>query len=640
MKMKTMTKEKLNDNAQKALQKVINSLNKKETRVEQLQMTQFLTRFLDYAKVPGYTAIVEAGTGVGKSFGYLVAQCEYLKSIPFDKKHKTVIATNTISLQEQLIKKDIPVIQKLYPNIRFEKAKGRNNYVCSRLLAEAGNGDLFVNKDDDLIKIEEWLHNNNTGDKSDLDCEVSQETWKSVAADSTACHGRGCAYYSECYYEKAKKKLKKADVIITNHAVVLADIQNQNLPDYTHIIIDEAHNFEKNALKAMTVDISIHRFKYISRKVQNSYCQAGLRRVKKLTVMNDCSDHLQSFAEDFLSALPEGRLKDMIDTTKGDLLVAQLDKAIAILGAALTDETSIIQNELKLVIEETNKLRDELHAFLYRKFETYVYWVEKNKAYYAPTNTSFLGKFWATKTSILTSATINVAGSFNSFIWGLSLCRSTTYSLKLNSPFNYKKNALVYIPPNAISPKDKNYNDYLIETIPQIVKKTGGKTFVLFTSFASLNTVYEAVKEELSDFNLLKQGQGNKGYLLQEFKSANNSVLFGTDTFWEGVDEDLNCVIITKLPFAVPTDPIEEARYEKLKAAGKNPFLIKSLPACALKLKQGTGRLIRNFGKRGVIVICDPRINANWGKPIIQTLPEMKWTDNINQIDLYMPKIS
>ncbi|KUG05272.1 ding family atp-dependent helicase yoaa [hydrocarbon metagenome] len=632
-------KNKLNNQAQDALDKIVNKLNKKESRPEQIQMVQFIRRFLNYAKDPGRAAVVEAGTGVGKTFAYLVAFCEHLKSLSTNQQSKLVIATNTINLQEQLIKKDIPIINKLYPGIRFEKAKGKNNYICLRQLAEANNGNLFFNDKEveEIKKISDWVYNSETGDRSDMDFDIDYNTWRSIASDTASCYGNNCPYHSECYYERAKKRLKKADIIITNHAMVLADIQNNNLPEYSHILIDEAHNFENNALKAMTVEISAQRLKSIIRKINNTYCQAGLRRVKKITAMNATLQGIETNAQEFLDSLPEGRIKTVIDPVKAELLITQLNAVIDILKSALSEEKSVIQNELSLVIEAATKLSIEVRAFTFQELESYVYWSKNGKAFFAPTSTSFLKSYWANKTSVLTSATINVAGSFKPFIWGLNLNPVNTYSLKLNSPFNYKENALVYIPAEAISPKEGQYNEYLIKTIPEIIKKTQGKVFVLFTSYTTLNTVYEATESNLSGFKLLKQGQGNKDYLLQEFKTSDKSVLFGTDSFWEGVDEELNCVIITKLPFAVPTDPIEEARYEILKNAGKNPFMYKSIPACALKLKQGAGRLIRNSENRGVIVICDPRINAKWGKPIVNTLPEMRWTDNIEVIDMYMP---
>lgn len=633
-------KDKLNAKSKKALNKVISKLQNMESRAEQTHMAQFITRFLNYAKTPGHTALIEAGTGIGKSLGYLTPLCEYIKTT---SETKTVIATNTISLQEQLIKKDIPILKELYSGIRFEKAKGRNNYICKRRLVESSEGNLFSSDQEerDLKRIKEWLKNNQTGDKADMDFEIDYNTWKIIESDVSHCYAQTCPYYSMgCYLEKAKKRLKKADIIVTNHAMVLTDLQNKILPDYSHIVIDEAHNFEKNALRAMTVEISTKRLNYIIKRINSNYCQAAIRRAKKLSHTLECIQALEVAAAKFLGSLPNGRIKAKIDEIEsGDLFLTQLGVILGILKNSLNDDKSIIQTELKLTIDEVKNFRQQVRAFTLQELSDHVYWAESNKAYYAPIHTAFLRAFWNSKTSVLTSATLSVAGSFKPFIYGLNLNINTTYSLKLNSPFDYMKNALVYTPAEAVSPKNEGYTNFLTTIIPLIIKKSGGKTFVLFTSFALLNTVYDAVKSELSDYNLLKQGQGNKEHLLRKFKTG-NSVLFGTDTFWEGVDEDINCVIITKLPFAVPTDPIEEARYELLKKAGKNPFMIKSIPGCALKLKQGAGRLIRNADKRGVIVICDPRIKAHWGRPIIETLPNMRWTSNPELLDLYFPKIS
>lgn len=631
-------KEALCQLTEKALNRVVARLEKSEIRLEQIKMAQFIMRFLDFAKTPGHTAIVEAGTGVGKSLGYLVPLCEHIKKSP---DTKAVVATNTINLQEQLIKKDIPTIMLQYPEICFEKAKGRNNYVCLRRLEESDNGNLFFSdqEESELEKIKEWVQRSETGDKADMGFQVGYDVWKTIQSDVTYCYSQACPYQKKCYYEKAKKRLKKANIIVANHAMVLMDLQMPNLPEYHYLIIDEAHNFEKNALHAMTVEISLKRLNYVIKRINSTYCQSALRKAKKLSETLECIQAIEGAGPKFLNALPSGRITVKTEFDYGNSFISHLIKAIKILESAKTNENSVIQTELRLTIDEVKKLALEVRAFLYQELPDHVYWAEPGKACYAPIHTGYLRDFWDSKTSILTSATISVANSFKPFIYGLSLNIQKTYSLKLNSPFDYMKNALVYTPANAVSPKGEGYINFLIDTIPPIVKKAGGKTFVLFTSFAALNAVYDGVQNQLSEYNLLKQGQGNKEYLLQEFK-AKNSVLFGTDTFWEGVDTDINCVIITKLPFAVPTDPIEEARYELLKKAGKNPFMLKSIPGCALKLKQGTGRLIRNATKRGVIVICDPRIFAHWGKPIVKTLPNMRWTSNIDLLDSYLPKIS
>lgn len=636
-----MDKNKMKEKIKSALTNVTSALQFPEMRNEQLQMSDFIYRFLNYAKEPGLATIIEAGTGVGKTFAYLVPICEYLSDIKDEEtKTKVVIATNTISLQEQLIQKDIPVIQNFYPDIRIEKAKGRNNYVCLRLINNLQEGNLFTTYEEDLslMELERWASDSSTGDKSDLPFEVEEKAWQSVQSDALTCHGNACYFNNRCFYNKARKKLYDADIIIANHALVLTDLQNPVLPGYTHIVIDEAHNFEKNALKAFTIEIDLYRFLRITKKLNNNYCQAGLRVIKKQAAVQNWINNTIPLAEKFLYEFPDGRVKESVPSEDGEILIDQLHQIIPTLSQAIKkSQTPIIKKELTTAAEEIEKLSSEIAVFLYQSENDYVYWAEKGKLKYAPITTKHLRSFWNNKTAILTSATLSVANSFKSIIFNLSLNPKSTYTLKLDSPFNYRENALLYIPKTAISPKNGEFAEYIIETIPEIVERTGGKTFILFTSFQLLNYTYENLQDKLKNYTLLKQANGNKEQIVKEFRESDKPVLFGTDTFWEGVDENINCVIITKLPFAVPTDPIEEAVYEKILKLGKNPFLIKSIPSCALKLKQGVGRLIRNSKKRGVIVILDPRITSSWGKPIIKTLPEMRMTSDITMLNTYTP---
>jgi len=412
-------KELLNKQTEQALYKVTSSLAKQETRPEQLNMAQFLRRFLDYANKPGHAALVEAGTGVGKSFAYLVPVCEYIQAS--DQKPKFVVATNTINLQEQLLR-DIPLIQNHYPKLVFEKAKGRNNYICRRLLSELCEGNLFISNEDieNYKQIEEWIYEQDgTGDKSDLPFEVDSAVWRAIASDSISCHGAGCYFHQKCFYSKAKQKLAKANVIITNHATVLTDLQNQILPDYTHIVIDEAHNFEKNALQSFTTEISMSRFRIITKKLGSNHCQAGLRRGKKLADVQTWIDNTLTMAENFLAGLPEGRVKEDINTDRGFELVNQLKYVLPMLVRSVESAPSpVIKSEFELVLAETKKLIEELLSFLERNLNPFVYWAENNTAKYAPISTNHLKLLWESKVAILTSATISVANSFNPLIWG------------------------------------------------------------------------------------------------------------------------------------------------------------------------------------------------------------------------------
>lgn len=636
-----LMKEIINKRIEKQLKEVTSNLEIPEIRDEQLIMSQNLCRFLNYAENPGLGYLIEAGTGVGKSFAYLIALFEHLKNNTEDRE-KAIIATNTINLQEQLLNKDIPAVQKFYPDLKVEKAKGRNNYVCLRQLKGTYEGNLFINDEADevFVKIETWLdRDNGSGDRADVPFKVDNDTWHEISSSAESCHGNNCPFNNKCYYNKAIRKIQRADVIIANHALILTDIKNSFLPNYTYLIIDEAHNFEKNALKAFTVEINKYRFNRIIKKLKNSYCQAGLRRAKKIEVLEKWFYNIELLADNFLNGLPDGRIYEKPDFIHGEKLLNELYQISTILQSTITkNETTIIKVELEKAVDEIAVLALDIEQFLMFNSENNVYWCKNKKACYAPITTSFLQNFWKGKTSVLTSATLTVADSFTNIVMNLNLDKKNIFTLKLDSPFDYKNNAVVYLPSFAISPKEEEYTDYLIQVIPDIVQQTNGKTFVLFTSFSLLNEVFDAVKSKLQNYMLLKQEKGNRDIILKKFRENGNTVLFGTDSFWEGVDEDINCVIITKLPFAVPTEPIEEAQYEKLKREGKNPFFLKAIPNCALKLKQGTGRLIRNSQKKGVIAILDPRIKASWGNTIVKTLPEMQWINNINKVDNFFNK--
>jgi len=640
-----LVKEKLNKEVQASLRRAVSALSVQETREGQIFMCQFLRRFYNFTEgQPGYTVIVEAGTGTGKTFAYLTALCEYirhLKNMGYEKDDfKTVIATNTLSLQEQLINKDIPVIKEIYPEISFEKAKGKNNYICHEKVAELSKGDLFSDNDEDeLQKVFQYINNPEaSGERQELD--VSNALWKKICADTHECYSRSCPYHKECFYEKARRKLKNADVIVTTHATVLTDfLQTQILPKYRYLIVDEAHNLEKNTLNALTIEISRERFARLVQKSETRYCQGGFQAGKVLTKIQEWTKSLIPAAETFFATLHEGRAESpQEENEQGKLLLQHLQAAAPLIKKAIqAADIQIFKVELVNFFEEVLTLEKELATWLYHDKPEHVYWVENRKAKYAPYTTDCLAPLWESKVSVLTSATLSVARKFDAIKNSLCLCHDNVYTLKIDSPFNYKENALVYLPPKAPSPKNGQYAQYLINTIKSILLGIGGKVFILFTSYSMMNEVYQGVTESLGNcFTLLLQGESSREKLLETYRKTPDAVLFGTDTFWEGIDEEINCIIITRLPFAVPTEPIQQAKYEKIKESGGNPFMLKSIPECALKLKQGIGRLIRRQDKKGVIVICDPRIKQSWSKNIIRTLPEMRWTGNPEMIEAYI----
>lgn len=641
--VKNLTKEELNAQAKEALKKVTATLAVSEYREEQLQMCQFLRRYLDFAKTPGHIAMVEAGTGVGKTYGYLVAVYDWLKDQ--DEKTRVVIATNTISLQEQLTRKDVPHITTLYPYIKFAKAKGRNNYVCLYKLnnpeTSLFSSGLEKEKEE---QIREWLNTpeGKYGDRSDITFELSPNDWREVGAETHTCYGSACPHYRDCYYNRAKTEVQKANIIVTTHAMVLTDyIQGNGVPEYTHLILDEAHNFEKNAIAAATVNISRRRVYWLITQSKSKFCHAGFRQGKALKKVDEWQKSLKNLSDSYFDTLTDGRVLTSQESLDGQNLINCIRQILVLAELSIAKcEKAITKTALKNLADEAATLIYDIETWLTHDSPDTVYWVAKGEANFVPINIGRqLEGLWASKNTILTSATLCVAKEFQSIRQVLNLDKKTSYACRLESPFNYQQNGLIYVPPSAPSPKSGGYTDYVVDTIVEALKKTGGKTFVLFTSYSMMKTVSESLKENLGDkYTWLVQGTDTRERLLQSYRETRNAVLLGTDTFWEGIDEDIDCVILTKLPFAVPTSPVEEARYELIKASGKNPFIIQAIPQCAIKLKQGAGRLIRHQHKKGVIIICDPRINQNWGKAIINTLPNMKWTGDITLMDGYIEK--
>lgn len=625
-----------------ALTQTTAQLSRYEDRPEQIKMSQFIGRYLDYAKEPGHVALIEAGTGVGKSYGYLVPICQWLTD-HIAEQPKALIATNTLNLQEQLIRKDIPVIKQRYPHINFVKAKGRNNYVCLFKLREAENS-LFTQAGMETQKIVDWLGSpiGTSGERSDIPFEVDQTYWKTIASDPSDCLGVSCPFAGKCYFNHARYQLNKADVIVTTQAMILTDLKqgNQLLPKCDLIVLDEAHNFEKNAINAFTTIVNSRRLKSLINLSNTKYCQLGFKQGRVGNKVDEWRKNARIYIEDYILSLEEKRFLKAENNPAFEGLHQHLKTMIPLIDKSIEKcQLNIAKSALSNLLIEIKSAAADLEMWTLQTEPDYVYWVEKGEAKFVPVDISpLLQSLWNSTNAILTSATLSVNKKFDLMVNNLGLHPKTAYPLRLDSPFNHKENAVVYTPPKAPSPKSDKYVEYISKIVKAMLTKTKGKTFVLFTSFLTMQQVYGNLQNDIGEkFTWLIQGEDTRERLLEKYRTNQNAVLFGTDSFWEGVDEEIDCVIITKLPFRVPTTPVEEARHERIKARGMNPFMVQSLPQCALRLKQGTGRLIRHSGKRGIIVMCDPRINSHWGKIIKNSLPDMKWTDDIRQVDKYLP---
>lgn len=610
---------------------------------------------------------VEAGTGVGKSFAYLIPAIDMV----FQGKGKVLISTFTITLQEQLIHKDIPFLAECIesadstslPNaarhFTAALAKGRANYLCKRRLdfAIRRQGTLSGKFDEHLTLIHQWSSQTKDGSLSDLWFVPESAVWNEVNSEHGNCRGRSCKYFNNCFYQLARRKLESADIIVANHALMFSDliIKEQGasiLPDYNYIIIDEAHNIEHVAEDHFGIDVSSYRIKLLLDILYNPRTQRGLlaftKAEKAVEIIGDINKQSKRFFRQVSDWYHENKdlscgkcYKNFVD----DSLSAPLIKLRSEL-ARMANATEDVDEKFELMsyVNRTGALVEELQCFLSEEKGDYVYWVEvggdrrrSTRLRSAALNVGPDVKrtlFDQYKSVILTSATLSSDGAdqkagFNFFASRIGL--EDFKALKLGSPFDYEEQVTIYIEKDMPNPNSGDFVEAAVVAIKKYLELTQGRAFVLFTSYQMLNKTAEKMSDWLSDKNieLLQQGTGaDRSRLLEHFKKADSCVLFGTDSFWQGVDvpgEALSNVIIAKLPFAVPNQPLLAGRLEQIAEQGGNPFFDYQLPSAIIKFKQGFGRLIRTKTDKGIVVILDSRIvNKRYGQKFLSAIPKCK----------------
>ena len=625
---------------------------KYEERPQQKTMAVAISKTL----ADSMNSCIEAPTGVGKSFAYLVPAIYYAvnQSIP------VIISTETINLQEQLVEKDLPLLKELI-DIKFKiaLAKGRSNYICRRRLQmiTGEHQSEYIPSNSaflEISKIEQWCSDTKTGSRSDLEFEPNSSTWQSICSEHGNCFGPKCKFYTKCFYWNARKQWEKADIVVTNHALFLTDlkmkmegdIENGILPVYSGVIIDEAHQLETNAAKHLGTKVSESGIKYFLNKLFNPETGRGLllKHGEKAVELRQLINNTFSYVETFFTQI-RNKLIDYNDTQKRihtpyfveDILTGQL----ANLEKELRDyikyqEDKNYKLELTSQIMRCSEYKKAVFEFLSMNVEESVFWIEQdtyrqNKNYalnYSPLNIADIlhkNLFSNGIPVVVTSATLAVGKNLNFYTNRIGFSGNL---LVLGSPFDYPKQAKVFVTKNIPDQRNINYHDILSEHILKYIRKTSGKAFVLFTSYNSMMKVKERTGFffENNDIKLLVQGEDiSRSNMIKIFREDINSVIFGTTSFWMGVDvpgEALSNVIITKLPFSVPTEPIIEARLDKIKENGGNPFMEYSLPEAVLKFKQGIGRLIRSKKDNGILVILDNRvITKRYGKAFLDSIP-------------------
>jgi len=599
--------------------------------------------------------VVEAGTGVGKSLAYLVPAILFA----LERHKKAIVSTHTINLQEQLLDKDIPILKKVLP-VEFEAAlmKGRQNYLCPRRLERAlqGANELFTGPEQsELQRLAEWAGTTRDGSLSDLSAEPDPKVWMQVCSEAHICTQKTCGQNPRCFYQQARKRLLAADVIVLNHTLLFillgspdqqAERESGFLFPNDFLILDEAHTVEQVASKQIGIGVSQYGLRSTIQRLYNSRTRKGL-----FTVMRDAAGvrlaaELIDDVDKFFAAVEsksdfrkgrEFRVRDIDfvpDTITRRLIVLQARIAEVVKRA----DDEILKAELQEFGRRVRDARDGIAIFLEQSAPKHVYWIErtgKSERFLAlnaaPVDLAPVLRrmlFREDCCCVMTSATLAV-GRPDLAYFRERIGATDAEPLELGSPFNFQRQMKMFVVQKMPDPRDAPYHRELERWIAHFVEKTEGCAFVLFTNYRDMQQVAGTMQRFFVDkgMNLLVQGAGSpRSKLLEQFKSTPRSVLFGTDSFWGGVDvpgEALSNVIITRLPFAVPDHPLIEAKLELIEERGGDPFTEYSLPEAILKLRQGVGRLIRTKSDCGIIVILDNRVVTRpYGRAFLQALPK------------------
>ena len=634
-----------------------------ESRPEQVEMACAVQKAL----IRGRRLAVEAGTGVGKSFAYLIPAIDELCR----RGGKVLVSTFTITLQEQLINKDIPFLAECLPagsgqagvgiarQFTAVLAKGRGNYLCRRRL-EFGlrKRSLFYDRGySQLASINEWAGQTEDGSLSDLPFVPEALVWDGVNSEHGNCRGRRCSHFGDCFYRRARRRLDSADIIVANHALMFSDLvlklQGVSvMPKYKYVIIDEAHNIEHVAEEHFGINISNRRVKLLLDSLYNPRTHKGLlayteaRKAMDTVVRTgkEASRFFKQVSNWYLESREEtgGRCyRNFVDDTlSGHLKNLRSELSRLAKGTDDADE----KLEIQRYADRCVAIVSDLEEFLFQKKGDYVYWVEQagRRAGAVRLRSAAINVGEDVKrclfdrygSVVLTSATLSSGSAdeqqgFEFFAGRIGL--EDFEGVKLGSPFNYTEQVTLYIEKGLPGPNEAGFISAATEVLKKYVLRTQGRAFVLFTSYAMLDEIAERLSGWLVENNieLLQQGAGlDRGALLRKFKKAEASVLFGTDSFWQGVDvpgEALSNVIIVRLPFAVPDKPLLAGRLKQIKEQGGNPFLDYQLPSAIIKFKQGFGRLIRSKSDRGIVVVLDSRIvNKLYGMKFLAAIPKCR----------------
>lgn len=615
-----------------------------EYREEQLGMAEAVLSALRSGEV----LIVEAGTGIGKSLAYLVPLAQWLMN---EDTPRAIVSTYSKALQKQLFEKELPFIKRhFFPALRFALSFGSENYLCLKRYEQSRQFGLFDAEDDrGLPRLAEWVGETLTGLRGDI--PIAPSLWMKVSREPDTCSGRKCVFFKDCFFQSAKAVERRAHVIIANHHLFFSHVAAEYsvLPEAHCVVFDEAHELESVASDHLRMEVSEKKLRYVLDSIINRKGKGLLMRLKwldpgQLYEISALVDTSRNAGERYFHALRQRLGEKKNARLRGRLDICdELSEPFEGLRSGIERLSELSGNEEEAmeiggIAQRIRAFKQSFDAVREMDLRGHIFWAYQDShtagTVATPLSISSVLRervFSEFAPAILTSATLSVNGTFDFIKEQLGLEGARTAGFL--SPFNFKEQALLYVPEDMPDPNTPDFAGSISQEVESLLEITGGRTMVLFTSYSLMDAV---ASELTTECIVLKQGDMDNYLLLEAFRNDPRSVLLGTFAFWQGVDllgDVLKCVVITRLPFSVPTDPVLEARLEHMTEEGKKPFMDYQVPSAVLMFKQGFGRLIRSRTDKGIVAVLDSRIvKKQYGISFLNSLPDITMTGDIRRV--------